>query len=63
MFLHNQDLISKFRIFDNPTAMADTRQEVDSYLDMYETGPLTKASMLQRMNNGKGVDPEFSSKF
>ena len=43
--------------------MADTRQEVDSYLDMYETGPLTKASMLQRMNNGKGVDPQFSSKF
>jgi len=63
VYLHNQDLISKFRIFDNPTAMADTRGEVDSYLNMYETGPLTKASMLQKMNNGQGVDPEFSKKF
>ena len=43
--------------------MADTRQEVDNYLNMYETGPLTKASMLQKMNSGQGVDPEFSRKF
>jgi hypothetical protein len=64
IYLHNQDLISKFRIFDNnPTAMADTKQQVSSYLDMYETGPLTKASMLQRLNDGQGIDPDFANKF
>jgi hypothetical protein len=62
-YLHNQDLVSKFRIFDNNPAMADTKQEVTSYLDMYETGPLTKASMLQRMNDGRGVDESFANKF
>jgi len=30
---------------------------------MYDTGPLTKASMLQRMNDGRPVDPNFQNKF
>jgi hypothetical protein len=48
IYLNNTDLISKFRIFDSHTT-ADAKQEISNYLDVYNTGPLTKASMLQRM--------------
>lgn len=62
-FLNNQDLVSKFRFFENSTAYADAESEVRNYVDLYTTGPLTKASLLDRIAEGESIDPEFAKKF
>lgn len=36
---------------------------MQSYLDLYHSGPLTKAEILNRMQEGREVDPEFAKKF
>jgi len=59
----NHDLISKFRVFENNNASADTKGEVESYLDLYQQGPVTKADLLNRMADNLPVDPKFASKF
>lgn len=57
-YLNNHDLISKFRIFeDGGVATADAATSVEDYLDVYSSGPLTKAEMLNRFAEGKPVDP------
>ena len=63
VYLHNQDLISKFRFFENGGAAADAKAEVQHYLDVYTSGPLTKADMLTRINEGRSVDPDFAKQF
>jgi hypothetical protein len=55
-YLNNHDLISKFRFFEDGVASADAKQEVEKYLDIYTSGPLTKAEMLNRFAEGKPVD-------
>jgi hypothetical protein len=55
-YLNNHDLISKFRFFEKGGAAADSSQDVNSYLDVYHSGPLTKAEMLNRIADGRGVD-------
>ena len=62
-FLHNVDLISKFRFFENGEAQADAQSEIQNYLNVYNTGPMSKAELLNRIADGKPVDPEFASKF
>lgn len=42
----NQDLIAKFRFFEHEGASADAKSEIERYLDVYTSGPLTKADML-----------------
>ena len=62
--MNNHDLISKFRIFEQGTvANADALNQVEDYLDLYSSGPLTKAEMLNRFAEGKSVDPNFSKNF
>ena len=41
----------------------DAKAEIEKYLDVYTQGPLTKATMLERMAEGRDVDPGFLSKF
>lgn len=36
---------------------------MSQYLDMYQSGPLTKAELLNRIADGLPVDPKFASKF
>ena len=62
-YLNNHDLISKFRFFEDGVASADARSDVENYLDIYTSGPLTKAEMLNRFAEGKPVDPNFSKNF
>ena len=63
-YLNNHDLISKFRIFEEGSvAHADSQSQVESYLDIYSSGPLTKAEMLNRIAEGKPVDENFAKKF
>ena len=59
----NPDLISKFRFFDGSMASADAKQTVEDYLDVYQSGPLTKAELLNRIADGRPVDPAFQAKF
>lgn len=62
--MNNHDLISKFRIFEEGSvAQADSQSQVESYLDIYSSGPLTKAEMLNRIAEGKPVDENFAKKF
>ena len=61
--MNNQDLISKFRFFENGGAAADAKEDIQNYLDVYTSGPLTKAEMLNRINDGRAVDPEFAKQF
>ena len=56
-------MISKFRFFEGGCADADSRDGVESYLDLYHSGPLTKAEMLNRIAEGKAVDPDFARRF
>jgi len=63
VYLANQDLISKFRFFDNGGAQAEAKEEIQSYLDVYTSGPLTKASMLDRIAEGRSVDANYSKNF
>jgi hypothetical protein len=63
-YLNNHDLISKFRIFEQGTvANADAQNDVENYLDLYSSGPLTKAEMLNRFAEGKSVDANFAKNF
>jgi hypothetical protein len=59
----NHDLVSRFRLFDGTPAAADAKQSVEDYLDLYQSGPLTKAELLNRLADGLPVDPNFASKF
>jgi hypothetical protein len=62
-YLNNNDLISKFRFFEDGVASADAKSEVEHYLDIYTSGPLTKAEMLNRFAEGKPVDEHFAKNF
>jgi len=62
-YLNNQDLISKFRFFENGGAQADAKDQMQNYLDVYTSGPLTKAEMLNRIADGREVDADFANKF
>ena len=58
------DLVSKFRIFEaGSVANADAQNDVENYLDLYSSGPLTKAEMLNRFAEGKSVDPNYAKNF
>lgn len=46
---------------DAPVATA--KQSYDNYVDLYQSGPLTKAELLNRFADGLPVDPNFASKF
>ena len=50
-------------MFENGGALADNQTSVQSYLDIYQSGPLTKAEMLNRFADGKGADPEYAKLF
>ena len=50
-------------MFENGGALADNQTQVQNYLDIYQSGQLTKAEMLNRMADGKTNDPEFSKRF
>ena len=63
IYLANQELISKFRIFDGDNAQADAKTEIENYLDVYTSGPLTKAEMLNRIRDGRTVDERFAKNF
>ena len=56
-------MISKFRFFDNDAAQADAQQDIENYLDVYTSGPLTKATMLNRIAEGRSVDPNYAKNF
>jgi hypothetical protein len=59
----NQDLVSKFRLFDGTTASADSKQSIEEYLDEYQSGPISKAELLNRIADGLPVDPNYARKF
>ena len=59
-FLNNHDLISKFRFFEGDRAYADSESQVQEYLDVYTTGPLTKVGLLDRLADGQDIDPEYA---
>lgn len=42
---------------------ADDKRVVEDYVDLYQSGPLTKAELLNRIADGRPVDPEFAKKF
>jgi hypothetical protein len=50
-------------MFDHTEAQADSKNDVESYLDVYHSGPLTKAEMLNRIADGRFVDEDFMKKF
>lgn len=60
VYLHNQDLISRFRFFENGAAEAqgDAKMDVESYIDKYTSGPQTKAQLLTRVADGKAIEDE-----
>ena len=58
----NHDLIAKFRLFDDTNA-ASAKGDLEDYLDVYTSGPLTKAELLNRMADNLPVDPNFASKW
>jgi hypothetical protein len=62
-YLNNNDLISKFRFFEDGVASADAKSDVEKYLDIYTSGPLTKSEMLNRFAEGKSVDQHFAKNF
>lgn len=59
----NHDLISKFRLFEAGTASADSRSDVEQFVDLYSSGPMTKAELLNRMADNLPVDEQLASKF
>lgn len=64
LYFGNQSLISKFRFFDSDdVASADAKAEIEDYLDYFTSGPLTKADMLQRIQDGRGFDERFAKHF
>lgn len=60
-YLHNHDLISKFRFFENQE-YASAENEIEAYLDLYTSGPLTKAELLNRIADGRKVDSNYASR-
>lgn len=56
------DLVAKFRVFEDEGATTHD-EELAAYLDMYQSGPLTKSELLNRMADGLPTDPNFASKF
>jgi hypothetical protein len=50
-------------MFENGGALADNQSAVENYLDIYQSGPLTKAEMLNRFADGKASDPDFARRF
>jgi len=50
-------------MFENGGALADNQTQVENYLDIYQSGPLTKAEMLNRFADGKSVDSDFAKRF
>lgn len=64
LYFGNQELISKFRFFDNDSvAEADAKNQVEDYLDFYTSGPLTKADLLNRISDGRPFDERFAKHF
>lgn len=63
IYLANDELISKFRFFDGETAYADAKSDIEDYLDVYQNGPISKADMLARLNDGRPIDAKLASKF
>lgn len=59
----NHDLVAKFRVFENDGAQASAKSDLESYVDIYQSGPLTKAELLNRMADGLPVDPNFANKW
>lgn len=57
------DLVAKFRLFEGDVAQAAAPSDYQAYLDLYQSGPLTKAELLNRMADGLPVDPNFAEKF
>ena len=58
----NQDLVAKFRLFEDNTPTS-AESQIQDYVDLYQSGPLTKAEMLNRIADGQPVDTDFLSKF
>jgi hypothetical protein len=58
IYLHNQDLIARFRFFENGGAEAqgDAQSDLKAYLDKYTSGPPTKAEMLNRIAEGQPIE-------
>jgi hypothetical protein len=50
-------------MFDHTEARADSKNDVENYLDVYHSGPLTKSEMLNRIADGRAVDESFMRKF
>ena len=59
----NYGLVAKFRLFENGGAAASAKSDLENYLDVYQSGPLTKAELLNRMADGRPVDQNFASKW
>lgn len=58
-------MISRFRLFESGPTFAETN-EIRDYLDLYHSEPLTKATLLNRIADGKALDQEaadLASKF
>jgi hypothetical protein len=49
-------------MFENP-ASADAKSTVEEYLDEYQSGPISKAELLNRLADGLPVDPAYAKKF
>ena len=58
----NQDLVAKFRLFEDQS-IASAQSNIGDYCDLYQSGPLTKAELLNRLADGLPVDSNFASKF
>jgi hypothetical protein len=56
-------LISKFRFFENGSASADAKDQIESYIDEYTCGPLSKAELLNRIAEGRDINSSLASKF
>lgn len=56
-------MISKFRFFENAETSNDAQAEINNYLNVYSSQPLTKADLLNKIADGEPVDPNYASKF
>ncbi len=45
------------------SASADSKAEVQNYLDLYTLGPMSKAELLNRLADNLPVDPDFANKW
>lgn len=62
-YLNNKDLISRFRFFEHGEATADTKSEIQNYLDLYTEEPLTKYDLLSRYADGKPLNADYAKNF